>query len=199
MDQDKIDYFIAKYRAADAEELLEVASRASSLAEEAQAVLRQVSSERGISLQQERQVASPLPSKPDRRAAREAEERSYSPARAEIIHIRKVWFIWSLPLAFLAGFVYVGAPESARGTFMGTLVALVGLLAFLWPLYCLYKLSRAVDPKRSVAWGMVAVQLFPIIGWPAAISLVLKAGRIRRAIEASASSGKAFASGDGAA
>lgn len=195
MDSNKFDYFVAKYRVAETEDLLDLGSRANSLAEEAQAALTQVADERAISLTQKQQAA--LPAKLDRRAAREAEEKSYSAALAEIVHIRKMWFLWSLPLAFLAGFVYRGAAESVKGTFMGPPVALVGLFAFVWPLYCLYKLSCAVDPKRSVAWGMVAVQFLPIIGWLAAISLVLKAGRIRKAVAASASSGEAVTSGDG--
>lgn len=196
MDANKFDYFVAKYRAAEEEELLDLGSRATSLAEEAQAAIAQVASERAISLTQKEQAAPPAML--DRKAAREAEEKSYSAARAEIVHIRKMWFLWSLPLAFFAAFVYAGTAESAKGTFMGPPVALVGLFAFVWPLYCLYKLSRAVDPKRSVAWGMVAVQFLPIIGWLAAISLVLKAGRIRKAVAASGGSGQAVTSGDGA-
>jgi hypothetical protein len=181
MDTNKFDFFVAKYRSAEPEELQELHSRADSLAEEAQAALRQVASERSLSLTQQQPTASLSPSS-ERRAARDAEERAYSPVRAELIHLRKVWFLWSIPLSLLAGIFYGFAAPSAKGTLMSLPVGLVGLFAIVWPLYCLYKLSHAVDPKRSVAWAMVATQFVPIVGWLSAISLVLKAGRIRRAV-----------------
>jgi hypothetical protein len=182
MDTAKFDYFVAKYRAAHADELKDLGSRASTLAEEAEAALRQVAAERGLAVQGGQHDATPTsPALTPRQAARAAEERSYSAAGAELVHIRQVWFLWSLPLAFAAGFVYGAMAESARGTLMGLPVALIGLFALVWPLYCIYKLSRAVDPKRSVAWAMVGACFIPIIGWIAPISLVLKAGRIRKA------------------
>jgi hypothetical protein len=197
MDKNKFDYFVAKYRAADADEILELGSRAASLADEAEAALRQVAAERTLTLRDGQQIATPP--RDSRKAAREAEEGSYSPARAELIHIRKMWFLWSLPLALLAGFVYGGAAESAKSTVMAAPVALVGLFAFVWPLFCLYKLSRAVDPKRSVAWAMVAACFIPIIGWLAPISLVRKAGRIRRSVTGSINTADVAQSGPGGA
>jgi hypothetical protein len=181
MDTDKLAYFVEKYRATDADELSELLPTASSLAEEAEAALRQVAAERGITADAAHQAPSiKSPTLTSRQAAREAEERSYTATGAELVHIRKIWFLWSLPLAFAAGFVYGLMAESARGTFMGPPVALFGLFAIVWPLYCIYKLSRAIDPKRSVAWAMVAACFIPIVGWLAPISLVLKAGRIRK-------------------
>ena len=179
MDTDKFDYFVAKYRATDADELSEFGSRVASLAEEAEAALRQVVAERGLELPSAQETNAPPRSL--RQAVRAAEENSYSAAGAELVHIRKVWFLWSLPLAIGAGFVYGSMAETAKGTLMGLPVALIGLFAFVWPLYCLYKLSRSVDPKRSVAWVMVVACFIPIIGWIAPISLVLKAGRIKKA------------------
>ena len=182
MDTAKFDYFVAKYRATDTDQVLELGARADSLAEEAAAALRQVAAERGLALSEAKEGATPTsPALSPKQAARAAEESSYSTARAELIHIRKVWFLWSLPLAFAASVLYGLMAESARGTIMAPPVALLGLFAFLWPLYCIYKLSRAVDAKRAVAWAMVAVCFIPIIGWIAPISLVLKAGRIRKA------------------
>jgi hypothetical protein len=179
MDTNKFDYFVAKYRAAEASELIELGARTTSLAEEAEAALRQVAGERALVLQEQQQT--PTTSRDQKKAARELEEKSYSPARAEIIHVRKVRLLWSFPLAFCAGFAYQSAAESVKGTIMGPPIALLGLFGFVYPIYCVYKLSRAVDPKRSVAWAMVAACFTPVIGWLALISLVLKAGRIRKA------------------
>lgn len=178
MDKAKFDYFLAKYRATDATELMELGLRIATLAEEAEAALRQAATERGLTLQyQNNEDASQPPASP-RQVARASGEQAYSAAGAEIVHIRKVWFLWSLPLTFAAGIVYGWMAESVRGTLMGPPVALIGLFSLVWPLYCIYKLSRAVDPRRSVAWAMVVACFIPVIGWIAPISLVLKAGRI---------------------
>jgi hypothetical protein len=192
MDASKFDYFMARYRVAEEEELIELASRQSVLAEEAQAALRQAAVERGLSLDEESQVA--LPQKVSRKAAQDAEETAYSLVRVELIQERKVWFLWSLPLSLGAGAIYGAGAESTKGTLMALPVASLGLFAVVWPLYCLYKLSRSVEPKRAVAWAMVATQFLPIIGWLAAISLVLKAGRIRKAASAAVSNNNAIPS-----
>ena len=102
----------------------------------------------------------------------------YSATRIEIIRIRRSWLLWSIPISFGLGFVYGFFAEGARSNPFGFVIGLIGLFAFVWPLNCLFKLSKAVEPKTSVAWMMVAIQLIPIIGLIAAISLVLKAGRV---------------------
>ena len=183
MDTTKFDYFLAKYRAADPDELIELGARINSLAEEAEAALRQVVEERSLVLHEPQ---GDLTDTGRKLTTVELEERSYSPARAEMIHIRKMRLLWSFPLVFVAGFIYSSFADSVRGTLMGPPVALIGLFAYLYSTYCVYKLSRAIDPKRSVAWGMVAVCLIPIIGWFALISLILKASRIRNAVNATA-------------
>ena len=182
MDTAKFDYFVAKYRSTDLDELRELAPQASLLAEEAEAAFRKVAAERGVPIESGEDVeraASPV--RPSRPAAAAVAERAYSAAGAELVHIRKVWFLWSLPVAVGAAFLNGYMAQSVKGTFMGPPVALLGLFALVWPLYCVYKLSRAVDPKRSVAWAMVVACFIPIIGWIAPISLVLKAGRIKKA------------------
>lgn len=50
MDQDKLAFFVAKFRAVDDEEFAQTCRRSNSLAEEAEAAVRQVASERGNSL-----------------------------------------------------------------------------------------------------------------------------------------------------
>jgi hypothetical protein len=180
MDKDKFDYFVSKYRTADEEELQELWPRITSLAEEAEAALRQVATERALVPQERHQV--PATAKDQKKAALELEEKSYSPARAEIIHVRKMRLLWSFPLAFAAGFIYHSAAAAVRGTAMGPPIALIGLFGFIYPIYCVYKLSISVDPKRAVAWGMVIACFIPVFGWLALVSLVLKAGRIRKAV-----------------
>lgn len=179
MDSEKFAYFLSKYRSADDEELRALGARIDSLADEAQEALSRTLRERGLSPPPEQRPETPKAEQPDS----QSDAATYSRTGLEIIQIRKRWFLWSIPLAFAAGFVYGNMAESARGSPIGVLAALFGLFAFIWPLYCLYKLSRALDPKRSVAWIMVIVQFIPILGWIAAISLVLKAHRITKNLD----------------
>ena len=67
---------------------------------------------------------------------------------------------------------------AAKGSAVGVMVGLVGLAALIWLFYCLFKLSTAIEPRRGVAWSMLALQLVPVVGLVAVVSLVLKAGKI---------------------
>lgn len=102
----------------------------------------------------------------------------HSPIRAELIKLRLSWFGWAIAISASAGLMYGLSAESAGGTPFGAVVGAIGMVALVLPLYALYKLSMAVEPKRSVAWAMVALQAVPIIGLVAVISLAMKAGRI---------------------
>lgn len=104
----------------------------------------------------------------------------YSPIRVEIIKIRRTWFLWSIALALGFGLIYGSFAESEKGTVFGALVGLLAVVGFWLPMYCLYKLSMAVEQSRATAWGNVAWQLVPFFGLVAAFSLVSKAGRIVR-------------------
>ena len=64
MDHNKLSYFIAKYRALDDEEFAEASRRLNSLAEEAAAAVRQVSSERGNPLPDSSQEPSEIVTEP---------------------------------------------------------------------------------------------------------------------------------------
>ena len=179
MDNEKIRFFVSRYRQAEEDEILNLLTRLDSLAEEAQAALRQVAEERSIVLTQtiasqiRHEQLAELP-------AKTIEEKSFSPEAAASIHEKKILFLWSIPIGFAAGILYrLYIPALSTAAFMPAILA-VGAISIVWPLFCLYRLSRSIDPSRSVAWTMVGTQFIPIIGWIAAISLVLKAGRIRR-------------------
>ena len=181
MDSEKLAYFLSKYRSTDDEELRALSARIDSLAEEAQEALGRTLRERNLP---PLPVQRPEGDKPEPSDSR-PETANYSRAGLEIIRIRKRWLLWSIPLAFGAGFIYGNMAEGSRGTPFGVLAALFGLFAIVWPLYCLYKLSRALDPKRSVAWIMVIAQFIPVLGWIAAISIVLKAHKLTKGLAAS--------------
>jgi hypothetical protein len=60
----------------------------------------------------------------------------------------------------------------------GTILGLIAFCSLLGYLIHVFYLSRILDPKASVAWLMLVLQLIPFIGIPLAISMVLKAGRL---------------------
>jgi hypothetical protein len=179
MDKEKLEFFVSRYRGVDADEIMSLLARTESLAEEAQAALLQVAEERSIvfteaiASQIRREQLVELP-------AKTIEERSFSREAADSIHEKKVLFLWSIPIGFGSGIVYRLLMPKLGTTILASAIFLVGVLSIVWSLYCLYRLSRSIDPSRSVAWTMVGTQFIPIIGWISAISLVLKAGRIKR-------------------
>lgn len=176
MDQQKLNYFVSKYEAMSNSDIMDLRAQVGDMAEESEAALRQVAAARGVSIREATPPRSQL-------TEQEIEERAFSPIRAELIHVRKTWFLWSLLIALAAGSFYGAFSGMTKDSPFGLLVALCGLFAIVWPLYCLYKLSYAVDPRRSVAWAMVVAVFVPIIGWIAPISLVLKASRIRKVVQ----------------
>jgi hypothetical protein len=60
----------------------------------------------------------------------------------------------------------------------GTVLGIVAAGAILGYLVNVYLLSKALEPKASVAWLVLALQFLPILGVPIAISMIIKAGRL---------------------
>ena len=172
LDQQKVEFFVSRYRGEDHDEVARMLSRIDSLAEEAQVALLQVAAERSISpseppkelIEQESQ-SSPDP--------REVEERSYSrEAALKILSLRNRLLL-SIPIWIIGVFaIKAGIP----------ILVFFWIGSLIWMTYCLYKLSMAIDPRPGVAWAMVGTQGIPIIGWIALASLLLKAGRIAKAV-----------------
>jgi hypothetical protein len=102
----------------------------------------------------------------------------YSPIRIEIIRIRRSWFLWSIAIAFGFGLIYGTFGASEKGTVFGSFVGLLAMVGLWLPMYCLYKLSMAVEPNPAVAWSKLAWQIVPFFGLVVAFSLVSKAGRV---------------------
>ena len=71
----------------------------------------------------------------------------------------------------------ITSPDPSRFG-LGTILRVAILIALTGYLVNVYMLSRALDPKTSVAWTMVALQLLPIVGIPVAISMIIKANRL---------------------
>lgn len=182
LDQAKLAFFLEKYRKTDPDELIDLASRKGYLSDEADAALRQVATERGIDLAQA--VTTAAAARTAQKSALEIEEGSYSEFDVARIHALKIRLLWSLPIALTVGFLsgYLSVPF--RDTPLAILPPLGILFSMLWPVVCVYKLSMAVEPRRMVAWTMVVACFVPILGWIAPISLILKAGRIRRLSQA---------------
>ena len=174
MDVEKVEFFVSRFRRFPEDEILSALARVDTLVEEAQVALKKVASERSIILSDE--LANQIHSEQLAEIpANIAEERSYSAAAVGDIHAKTVSFLWSIPLGLaMAFFLRSYAPNSG-------IAKLIPSISMALPLYCLYRLSLSIDSSRSVAWTMVGIQAIPVVGWVAAISLVLKARRIKAA------------------
>lgn len=172
IEQQKVEFFVSRYRGFDDDEIVRLLSRVDSLAEEAQSALRQVAAERSKSLSEHavKLIAQENLGNVD---LVEVEEKSYSREAALLILSLRNRLLLSIPIWLLGVFaIRAGVP----------ILVFFWIGALAWMMYCLYRLSSAIDPRPSVAWTMVAIQAIPIIGWVALISLLLKAGRISKAV-----------------
>ena len=176
MDPDKTAYFVAKYRAATAEELEDLANRRGSLAEEAEAALVQVAQERGVQVNAEVGTVAALELTPDERA-RQTElstELWKSPLSTRVKY--QYAFLFAMPVLHIAG---------AQGMRLGALL-LLALAAPAWyfgqrfghkytKTVCANG-DKSIDEKRSqlrkTSWLL----------WPGIIGATLAAAVVLRAI-----------------
>lgn len=174
LDQQKVEFFLSRYREEDHDEVANLLFRIDSLVEEAQVALRQVAAERSISPSESAMelIAQESQSTPD---PREVEEKSYSREKALLILNLRNQVLLSVPI-WIVGLIVAKGVSSNFFPF----VFPIALGAGAWMSRCIYQLTLAIDPRPAVAWTMVSIQAIPVIGWLALASLLRKAARISK-------------------
>ncbi|MBT9596660.1 MAG: hypothetical protein IV094_11805 [Vitreoscilla sp.] len=174
MDQDKFAFFVAKFRAFDDEEFLETCQRSNSLAEEAEAAVRQVASERGTSL--------PDRSSQDTAAAgtelTDAERREQTRQSTELWNgslSKRV----QLQFAFHA-IVFSGALLGTSGLRFGALWLLALCVALYYPANKIgrsYTRSICANGETSVEQKRASLRTSSLVLWPTlVVAAMLGAG-----------------------
>ena len=85
------------------------------------------------------------------------------------------WLRTSLiALVATLGLIQFFGVEGLQGSFIGFLVGIIAFGSLLAYLVLVFLLTRSLDPKPSVAWTVLLVQLIPILGFIIAISIISK-------------------------
>ena len=85
-------------------------------------------------------------------------------------------------IAFAATLVLIRifGVQGLQGSLLGFLVGVMALCSLVAYLILVFTLTRSLDPKPSVAWTVLLVQIIPILGFIVAISIVSKGLRFAR-------------------
>ena len=75
--------------------------------------------------------------------------------------------------------------DGLQGSFLGFIVGIFGFVSLITYLILVFLLTRSLDPKPSVAWTVLLVQIVPILGFIIAISMISKGLKIARTVAAS--------------
>ena len=78
--------------------------------------------------------------------------------------------------------------QSLVGSLLGFVLGAVGIVAGLTHLLTIYRLSKRMSQSSGTAWLMLCLQIIPILGVPAAISLLIKANAAAATQERAAAS-----------
>lgn len=174
MDADKFAYFVAKYRACGEEELADVARRASDLADEAAAALRQVVGERDLA------IPDPKPeSTPAVKELSEVERGEQTRVSTDLWNSalsRRVQFQFGA-MAIVFSFSLLG-PQGLRAGVLWLLLLASGLYYVANKAGRIYTRSicanaeKTIDEKRS-ALRSTSLLLWPVLLVPAFLGVVL--------------------------
>ena len=98
----------------------------------------------------------------------------------DIGHI-SIWLRSSL-IALVVSLVLIKTlgEERLQGSLLGFLVGLFALGSLIAYLILIFLLTRSLDPKPSLAWTVLLLQLIPILGFVVAISMIGKGLKVSR-------------------
>ena len=77
--------------------------------------------------------------------------------------------------------------ERLQSSLLGFLVGVVALGSLIAYLILIFLLTRSLDPKPSLAWTVLLLQLIPILGFIVAISTIIKGIKVSRKLNPSTS------------
>lgn len=176
MDPNKTAYFVAKYRAATAEELEDLVSRRSSLADEAEAAIMQVAQERGVQVKAavDAVAALEITTKERLRQTELSTELWKGPLSTRVKY--QFAFLFAMPVLHIAG---------AQGLRLGALL----LLAAAAPAWYFgqrfgYKYTKMVcaNGDKSIEEKRSQLRTTSWLLWPGIVGATLAAAVVLRVI-----------------